>query len=126
MENQNNIMPDNEGQYNSSKSQTEYAEVPQDSGVYSYTAATNNVIPTEPQYVPPITANEPTVQCNVASVPQTDKSNSGLKVFFSILAVTVAVIIAVSAGYIFGSKGGTPSFHTADSGFPYHPALRRI
>lgn len=121
-------MPDNEGQNDNqqapesyqytqpitSNPENGYTEAPQDS-VYSYTAATNNVIPTEPQYVPPITANEPTVQFNVASVPQTDRSNSGLKVFFSILAVTVAVIIAVSAGYIFGSKGGTPSFHFTQS-----------
>lgn len=128
MDNQNNIMPDNEGQNDNQQAPESYqytqpitpnpdngyTEAPQDS-VYSYTAATNNVIPTEPQYAPPAVANEPTVQFDVASVPQNDRSNSGLKVFFSILAVTVAVIIAVSAGYIFGSKGGTPSFHITQS-----------
>ncbi len=84
--------------------------------IYSYTAVNNSVGSPEPQrFEQPFVPNEPTQQFETAVKPESNNSNAGLKVFFSILAVTVALIIAVSSGYIFGSRGGTPSFHFTQS-----------
>lgn len=68
---------------------------------------TENVKTNEPQ--------EPTV--TFSTVPEAEKqSANGIKVFFSIIAVAVLLVIAVSAGFIFGKNtaGGTklPSFNT--------------
>lgn len=54
---------------------------------------------------------EKTVMFNTVSRPVDRNSNTGLKVFFSMLAVIVALIIAVSAGYIFGNNNGSTKKH---------------
>lgn len=72
--------------------------------IYSYTAEAST------QYVPNGQSPEPHPQGgdtvtfhNIA--PQSEhRSNTGLKVFFSMIAVVIALIIALSAGYILGSK----------------------
>ncbi len=69
--------------------------------------ATEDVNTNEPQ--------DPTV--TFSTVPEAEKqSANGIKVFFSIIAVAVLLVIAVSAGFIFGKNtaGGTklPSFNT--------------
>lgn len=48
--------------------------------------------------------NGSTVTFETVNKPVEQASNTGVKVFFSIIATVVALIIAVSAGYIFGNK----------------------
>lgn len=60
-----------------------------------------------------------TVRFDTVSVPVEHSSNTGIKVFFSIIAVVVALIIAISCGYVFGTKqdghhGFTASTAVAD------------
>ncbi len=45
-----------------------------------------------------------TVTFDTVEKPVEQAHNTGLKVFFSMIAVVVALIVAVSAGYVFGSK----------------------
>ena len=56
----------------------------------------------EPQSSPE--DNGSTVTFETVNKPVEQASNTGVKVFFSIIATVVALIIAVSAGYIFGNK----------------------
>lgn len=57
---------------------------------------------TEPQSSPD--NNGSTVTFETVNKPVEQASNTGVKVFFSIIATVVALIIAISAGYIFGNK----------------------
>lgn len=72
--------------------------------IYSYTAeASTQYVPNGQSYEPqPYGGDTVTFQ---SAVPQAQhRSNTGLKVFFSMIAVVIALIIALSAGYILGSK----------------------
>lgn len=119
MENNNNFRPEDEVKTSAPQNveQPTVAEhvnkaiQPEPQQVYTYTASTDSVIPTEPTNVPAPQYNEPTQTFAAVEKSENNTSSTGLKVFFSILAVTVALIIAVSAGYIFGNRGGEPSFH---------------
>lgn len=53
----------------------------------------------------------PTVTFDAVQEPSTNASNTGIKVFFSIIAIVVALIIAVSAGFVFGSKSKVLEHH---------------
>ncbi len=60
---------------------------------------------------PVIPNSEPTVTFETVSKPIENNSNTGIKVFFSMIAVIVSLIIAVTAGYILGFKEDTsPKF----------------
>ena len=54
---------------------------------------------------------EPTVTFDSVSELHENRRNNGVKVFFSIIAVIIALIIAVSAGFIFGTKSGTINYN---------------
>ena len=58
---------------------------------------------------------EPTVEFETVHHPVQAHSNTGIKVFFSMIAVIVSLIIAVSAGYILGYKNDAPSEFNAST-----------
>ena len=55
--------------------------------------------------------NEPTVKFENVEKVSTETKNTGIKVFFSIVSVMIALIIAVSAGYIFGKRDDEKVFN---------------
>lgn len=59
---------------------------------------------------PEISVSEPTVTYE-AVADNTRRSNTGIKVFFSLVAVMLALLVALSAGFVFGKgdNGGTAS-----------------
>lgn len=59
---------------------------------------------TEEQFERTPGGDEATVRFDTVSRPVDHNSNTGLKVFFSMIAVIVALIIAVSAGYVFANN----------------------
>ncbi len=121
MENENYNIPENNGQANSTEglnraqpeiNVSEFQTVSQSMPpVYSYTSNDPNVSaeqPIQPSYPPTV---EPTVRFDAVAKPSDNSSSTGIKVFFIILSITVALIIAISAGYILGGKGTTPELH---------------
>lgn len=64
--------------------------------------------PKNDDFVPPV--YEPTVTFD-AVVKETHTKNTGIKVFFTLISVTVALIIALSVGFIFGKANGDTTYN---------------
>ncbi len=76
------------------------------SPVYSYTS-TDGVPTVVTTQANDERRSDPTVTFDTVPVAVEKTTNSGIKVFFTLLAVTVALIIAASAGFVFGSSQPT-------------------
>ncbi len=76
------------------------------SPVYSYTAGDNGMPSVEEDRYVPYSESNPTVTFDTVTKPIENGSNLGLKVFFAIIAITISLVIAVAAGFVFGSKSG--------------------
>ena len=74
------------------------------SPVYSYTAGDNGMPSVEEDRYIPYSESNPTVTFDTVTKPIENGSNLGLKVFFAIIAITISLVIAVAAGFVFGSK----------------------
>lgn len=59
--------------------------------------------------------SEPTVQFEAVS-KEPENKNTGIKVFFSLIAVTVAIVIALTAGFVFGKANGDTTFNITAPG----------
>ncbi len=75
--------------------------------VYSYTAETTTQYAPNSGYSNTQPQFGDTVRFESIASQTQQRSNTGLKVFFSMIAVVIALIIALSAGYILGSKKGS-------------------
>lgn len=93
--------------------------------VYSYTAGEYNSPKVEnDRYVPYCETENSTQTFEVVDKVAEKPSNIGLKVFFTIIAITISLVIALSAGFIFGKKsstynsgfGGTTQLSSRDDG----------
>ncbi len=72
--------------------------------VYTYSASNDTTSATK---VAESDNKDPTVTFEAVPQPVEVNSNSGIKVFFTVIAITVALIIAISSGFILGTKSGT-------------------
>ncbi len=76
--------------------------------VYNYSASDDTSSATE--FSDPHNG-DPTVTFETVEQPIENNSNSGIKVFFTVIAITVALIIAISSGFILGTKSGTANHY---------------
>lgn len=64
---------------------------------------------------PTQTVSEPTVQFEAVN-KEPESKNTGIKVFFSLIAVTVALVLALTAGFVFGKANGDTTFNITAPG----------
>lgn len=57
-----------------------------------------------------IVQNEPTVTFDAVEISAEHSNNIGIKVFFALVSVMIAIIMAVAVGYIFGKNNGERVF----------------
>ncbi len=93
------VEPDNFQQQSNELNQQDQPE-PQ-APIYSFSAEGDNIINNSDNSEP---QSGDTVKFDILETAVEHRSNTGIKVFFSLIAVVIALIIAVTAGYLMGTN----------------------